>query len=123
MTERFPPGIECRPRGLAAAVLATFQITLGLPHAEAYPQIVFFIIMSSVIITTIGLGKAKRISVPVSFGGQDCSAEEKGAFTGEVSTSMLKEMGATHVLVGHSERRQRGGETNESLNQKLKQAV
>jgi len=54
------------PRGLAAAVLATFPLTLGLPHAEAYPQIVFFIILSSVIITTIGLGKAKNIPVPTN---------------------------------------------------------
>ena len=52
------------PRGLAAAVLATFPLTYGLPNAEAYPQIVFFIIMTSVIITTIGLGKAKSIPPP-----------------------------------------------------------
>ena len=52
------------PRGLAAAVLATFPLTYGLPNAEAYPQIVFFIIMTSVIITTIGLGKAKNIPPP-----------------------------------------------------------
>ena len=52
------------PRGLAAAVLATFPITLGLPNAEAYPQIIFFIILSSVIITTIGLGRSKRIPPP-----------------------------------------------------------
>lgn len=52
------------PRGLAAAVLATLPLTYGLPNAEAYPQIVFFIIMTSVIITTIGLGKAKNIPPP-----------------------------------------------------------
>ncbi|NQV39143.1 MAG: cation:proton antiporter [Nitrosopumilus sp.] len=52
------------PRGLAAAVLATYPITMGLPNAEAYPQLVFFIILSSVIITTIGLGKSKKIPPP-----------------------------------------------------------
>ena len=52
------------PRGLAAAVLATFPLTLGLPNAEIYPQIVFFIILSSVIITTIGLGRSKKIPPP-----------------------------------------------------------
>ena len=52
------------PRGLAAAVLATLPLTLGLPNAEAYPQIVFFVILSSVIITTIGLGSAKKIPPP-----------------------------------------------------------
>ena len=57
------------PRGLAAAVLATYPITLGLPNAEAYPQIIFFIILSSVIITTIGLGRSKNIPPPESMEG------------------------------------------------------
>jgi len=57
------------PRGLAAAVLATYPITMGLPNAEAYPQIIFFIILSSVIITTIGLGKSKKIPAPESVEG------------------------------------------------------
>jgi cell volume regulation protein A len=57
------------PRGLAAAVLATFPLTYGLPNAEAYPQIVFFIIMTSVIITTIGLGRAKKIPPPENVEG------------------------------------------------------
>jgi len=52
------------PRGLAAAVLATFPLTLGLPNAEVYPQMVFFIILTSVIITTIGLGRSKKIPPP-----------------------------------------------------------
>jgi len=57
------------PRGLAAAVLATYPVTMGLPNAEAYPQIIFFIILSSVIITTIGLGKSKKIPPPESVEG------------------------------------------------------
>jgi cell volume regulation protein A len=57
------------PRGLAAAVLATFPLTLGLPNGEVYPQIVFFIIMASVIITTIGLGRAKKIPPPENLEG------------------------------------------------------
>ena len=57
------------PRGLAAAVLATYPITMGLPNAEAYPEIIFFIILSSVIITTIGLGRSKKISPPDSIRG------------------------------------------------------
>lgn len=46
----------------------------------------------------------------VAFGAQDVSEHEKGAYTGEVSAGMLKDIGATHVLVGHSERRQYHGE-------------
>ena len=57
------------PRGLAAAVLATYPITMGLPNAEAYPQIIFFIILSSVIITTVGLGRTKNIPPPESVEG------------------------------------------------------
>lgn len=47
------------PRGLAAAVMATIPLTVGLQNAESYPQITFVVILSSVIITTIALTKAK----------------------------------------------------------------
>ncbi len=57
------------PRGLAAAVLATYPVTMGLSNGEAYPQIIFFIILSSVIITTIGLGISKKIPPPESVEG------------------------------------------------------
>ena len=57
------------PRGLAAAEIATKPITMGLPNAELYPQMIFFIILSSVIITTIGLGKSKKIPPPDSVQG------------------------------------------------------
>ena len=57
------------PRGLAAAVLATYPVTMGLSNAEAYTEIIFFIILSSVIITTIGLGKSKKIPPPESVEG------------------------------------------------------
>ena len=57
------------PRGLAAAVLATIPLTMGLQNGEAYPQIIFFIIMTSVIITTVGLGSAKKIPPPEGEGG------------------------------------------------------
>ena len=65
------------PRGLAAAVLATFPLTLGLPNGEAYPQIVFFIIMASVLITTIGLGRAKKIPPPENLEGGFVKKEKK----------------------------------------------
>lgn len=43
---------------------------------------------------------------PIAVAGQNCSSEEEGAFTGEVSASMLRDAGATHVILGHSERRE-----------------
>ena len=48
----------------------------------------------------------------IAFGGQNVSTEEKGAFTGEISTSMLLDFGCKYVLVGHSERRSLYGETD-----------
>jgi len=54
--------------------------------------------------------------------GQDMFWEKKGSFTGEISSSMLKDSGATHVIVGHSERRALG-ESSEDVNQKVLAAV
>ena len=51
---------------------------------------------------------ARRIAI----GGEDCSAEIAGAFTGDLSAEMLKDAGASAVIVGHSERRQHHGETD-----------
>jgi triosephosphate isomerase len=59
---------------------------------------------------------------PMFFGAQDVSAHDKGAYTGEVAASMLKDIGARYVLVGHSERRQYHGETNEVVAAKYAQA-
>ena len=65
------------PRGLAAAVLATIPLTMGLQNGEAYPQIIFFIILTSVIITTIGLGGAKKIPPPEGQGGFVTETKDK----------------------------------------------
>lgn len=55
----------------------------------------------------------------VNVAAQNCAAEAKGAFTGEVSASMIKSTGAGYVILGHSERREYYGETSEILNKKL----
>ncbi|MFH0935273.1 MAG: triose-phosphate isomerase [Candidatus Omnitrophota bacterium] len=59
----------------------------------------------------------------ISLGAQDLFWEEEGAFTGEVSARMLADSGCNFVIIGHSERRQYFGETNESVNKKLKAAL
>jgi len=56
----------------------------------------------------------------IYLGAQDCYHKDSGAFTGEVSVPMLKDVCATYVIVGHSERRQFFGETDESVNLKAK---
>lgn len=56
----------------------------------------------------------------VAMGAQDCYWEEKGAFTGQIAPSMLKDAGCAFVIVGHSERRQYFGETDATINKKAK---
>src|SRR3989338_2952237 len=56
----------------------------------------------------------------VELGAQDCGWADKGAFTGAVSPKMLKDLGCEYVILGHSERREHFGETNEMINRKLK---
>ena len=56
----------------------------------------------------------------IKLGAQDCYWEKEGAFTGEVSAPMLKDVGCSYVIIGHSERRQFFGETNETVNKKAR---
>ena len=56
-------------------------------------------------------------------GAQSVSEHEKGAHTGDLSVSMFKQLGVTHVIVGHSERRENHGESNELVGQKVKACV
>ncbi|MHC4123602.1 MAG: triose-phosphate isomerase [Planctomycetota bacterium] len=59
----------------------------------------------------------------IAVGAQDVYYEQKGAFTGEISTAMLKDVGCTYVLCGHSERRHVIGETDEMINKKVSAAI
>jgi triosephosphate isomerase (TIM) len=59
----------------------------------------------------------------IGAGGQDVSWEKAGPYTGEVSAHMLRAAGCSYVLIGHSERRQLFGETDDSVNRKLKAAL
>lgn len=70
--------------------------------------------LSEVVKVTRGTG--------VAVGAQNCAAEEKGAYTGEVSAAMLASLGVEYVILGHSERREYYGETSETLNRKMAMA-
>jgi triosephosphate isomerase len=59
----------------------------------------------------------------IAYGAQDLSPEKSGAFTGDISGSMLKKLDCTYVIIGHSERRAIHGESDELLNKKLKAAL
>lgn len=59
----------------------------------------------------------------IAIGAQNMFYENSGAYTGEVSVAMLKDIGAEYVLIGHSERRQYFGETDETVNKKVLKAL
>ena len=59
----------------------------------------------------------------ISLAGQNCHWEEKGAYTGEISPVMLKDVGCSYTIVGHSERRQYFGERDKDINNKLKALI
>jgi triosephosphate isomerase len=73
--------------------------------------------------TSLSVVIAAATGSGVAVGAQNMHFADEGAYTGETSPLMLKAIGATHVILGHSERRQYFGETDEIINKKLKTAL
>jgi triosephosphate isomerase len=71
----------------------------------------------------LGEVDAALAGTPIGLGGQNMHWEGSGAFTGELSGAMLVDIGCTHVVLGHSERRHGMGETDQQVNAKLKAAL
>lgn len=86
--------------------------------AEGREEVAFFVPAVS-LLTAVGESK----DTPLIIGAENCHWEPKGAFTGETSVPMIAEIGATHTLVGHSERRHIFRETDEELNKKMHAAL
>jgi triosephosphate isomerase len=80
------------------------------------------IVVAPVFTVISSVAKAAEKTV-VKVAAQDCFWEEEGAFTGEVSPRLLKDAGCSHVIIGHSERRQYFAETDETVNRKTKAAL
>ena len=102
------------PSEAVAAVKKTAELTAGKNGCDVILCVPFVDIAPAV-------EAAKGTAVKI--GAQNVHFEAKGAFTGEISAAMLLECGAEYVIIGHSERRQYFGETDETVNKRLKAAL
>jgi len=98
--------------GLRAAAGELTKIIAG---ARGLPKADFLVCPPATLVASFA---AMARGSPVAIGGQDCRAEPAGAFTGDISAEMLKDAGATAVIVGHSERRQYHSETDAAVRAK-----
>ena len=73
--------------------------------------------------TTIPTVTSLAANTQINVGAQNCHFENLGAYTGEISPSMLKELDVKYVILGHSERRDYFFETDELINKKIKSAL
>ncbi len=93
-------------------------IVQGAKEQQSLPEIVVFPPFTCLDIAATALDKSA-----IAFGGQNLDNHDSGAYTGEVSAKMLVDVGAKYVLIGHSERRQYYGETNQTVPLKVKAAL
>jgi len=99
--------------GLAELGLMSDRIkaTRGLPEIVVCPPAT---LLHPVVLGLAAFGIAQAVGV----GGQDCHANPKGAHTGDIAAESLRDIGCSHVIVGHSERRADHGETDEAVRAK-----
>lgn len=93
-------------------------IVAGIANEKNLPEIIVFPPFTSL---DVAAGVCKGSAV--RFGAQNIDEHESGAYTGEISAPMLVDAGATYVIIGHSERRQFYGETNQTVPLKVKMAL
>ena len=103
----------------AKALIAA--VVNGIHENEALLETCEFVVCPPAIHLGVVRHALKTVKT-VALGAQDCSAFENGAYTGDISASMLKDGRCSHVIVGHSERRQHFGDTDESVAAKAAKA-
>ncbi len=102
--------------GLAASLSELDALTTA--HAD--PKVDILICPPAPLISAAVVQAADH---PLAIGGQDCHSAASGAHTGDISADMLRDAGASHVIVGHSERRTDHGETDDDVRAKTRAAL
>jgi len=97
------------------------QLTIKIKRAVKKDQEAEIVIIPP--FTALSEVKKALSKSPILTGAQDIFWEESGAYTGEIAPSMIKEAGCDFVVIGHSERRQYFGDTDENVNKKIKAAL
>src|SRR5206468_626848 len=124
-----PQTIDAFAQEIAAARTALWNGPMGIFEVDAFSRGTMAIahaLAESSGTTVVGggdsvaaLARAGLQGADTHVAGQNVHWEPKGAYTGEIAVAMLREAGCTHVIIGHSERRQYFGESNESVNRRL----
>ena len=127
------PGIDCLLDADSRRVFAAgnWKMNQGLPQEaqsfiqELLPKVAEADAEIAVGVPFTALSAALEATAysNIKVAAQNCHFEDKGAFTGEVSAKMLAYMGVPYVIIGHSERREYFGETDETVNKKIKAAL
>ena len=106
---------KCNPASLKGAKLLFDSVARRIKNVRKVEVVICppFIYLSNI----------QHLKSNIQLGGQDCFWEEKGAYTGEISPSMLKDLGVEYVIIGHSERRKYLKETDEMVNKKIEAAL
>ena len=96
---------------LIREILAIYQANPSVELAIAPPYV------------TLQAASRLLATTPIQLAAQNVCAKDEGAFTGEISPPMLKDLGCQYVIIGHSERRHLFGESNEAINEKIHAAL
>jgi len=106
---------KCNPTTLKEAKLLFNSVKNGVKNIKNVEVVICppFIYLSNI----------QHLKSDIQFGAQDCFWEQNGAFTGEISPSMLKDLGVDYVIIGHSERKKYQQEKDSMINKKIKAAL
>ena len=118
------------PNKRSAVIAGNWKMNLTRPQAKALIEEIKPLVAGAacgvvlcVPYTDLETALSAAAGSNIKIGAQNCHWEESGAFTGEISPAMLTELGAEYVILGHSERRQYFGDTDETVNKRLLAAL